>query len=252
MADLLGSRVGAVDDGAFGFDRPLMHIMLVPLRLDMLRARAPSVVRSLITYDRRNHEPGPGGLFDEAIFGAGASLEPRPSKDNYPVTRDRSIRFGRIVLGEAVRHPLLPGETIVELPVLPPDLRPLLIHKGEFVMSDLNEHYRKVLVWVGRLQRLREIAAPVPLVADAVRELGSAVAALFENERLADPSRDDGGRVLVSLRGLLRPDPEHALADLDEAAGRGVSPCGPLPRGLHRTVAALFAMGLVVDAWVQA
>lgn len=113
--------------------------------------------------------------------------------------------------------------------------------------SDLNVHYREVLVWDGRLRRLREVGAPLAVVNDASTALARAVVALVDNERLPAPSRDPVGRTLLSLRALLRPDADRALVALDEAAGRGADPAGPLPLALHRTVAALFAMGIVVE-----
>jgi RNA polymerase Rpb1, domain 1 len=232
--------------GALGLHLPLNHIALAPLDLEILRARAPGVVRSLVMYERQTLLPAPGGLFDEAIFGPSASLEARPAKEDAAVTRERSTRFGRIVLTEGVPHPLLPEDAIAELPVLPPDLRPMLRRDGEIVMSDVNEHYRQVLVWDGRLRRLREVGAPLALVNEASTALARAVAALVDNERQPEPSTDAAGRALVSLRGLLRPDADRALAALDEAAGRGADLAGPLPLALHRSVAALFTMGLVI------
>jgi hypothetical protein len=78
--------------------------------------------------------------------------------------------------------------------------------------------------------------------------LANAVASLLDNERCPTPKRDDAGRVLVSLRGSLRPDVASALLALDDAVGAGADPERPLPLRLHRTVATLFACGFrVVD-----
>jgi DNA-directed RNA polymerase beta' subunit len=239
LRDVLGLRLSS------------KHIVLAPLDLAAFRARAPGVVQNLVMYERTTLLPAAGGLFDEAIFGPGATLEARPANQDGPITRARSTRFGRIVLAEGVPHPLLPGEAIAELPVLPPDLRPMLLRDGAFSMSDVNEHYRQVLAWDARLRRLREVGAPPAVVSDASTALARAVAALVDNERLPTPSRDAAGRILVSLRGLLRPDADRAVAALDEAVGRGADPAGPLPLTLHRTVAALFAMGLVVEPAVR-
>jgi hypothetical protein len=96
----------------------------------------------------------------------------------------------------------------------------------------------------GRLGKLRELGAPVVLVEEARTELARAVRGLVDNESQPEPERDALGRVLRSLRGELRPD--RALAALDEAVGAGMDPAGPLPLALHRTVAVLFAMGVVV------
>jgi DNA-directed RNA polymerase beta' subunit len=56
-------------------DSGLLHIALRPLDPAVLRELAPGVVHNLVTYDRRTNAPAPGGLFDEAIFGSGASLD---------------------------------------------------------------------------------------------------------------------------------------------------------------------------------
>jgi DNA-directed RNA polymerase beta' subunit len=231
---------------ALGLHVELQHVALEWLDIETLRRRAPGVVHSLITYNRHTQKPEPGGVFDEAIFGEGASLEVRRARDDDTVTRERSTRFGRIVLAEPVPHPLAPGEAMLEVPVLPPDLRPIVRHQGELLISELNEHYRFVLKWNGRLGKLRELAAPVAIVEEARTELAKAVAGLVDNERQPEPVRNDADKPVCSLRGLLRPDPDRALAALDEAASAGADPAAPLPLSLHRTVAVLFAMGVVV------
>jgi DNA-directed RNA polymerase beta' subunit len=231
---------------ALGLLRPLAHLALAPLDLDTLRIRAPGVVRSLVTYDRHTTRPAPGGLFDEEIFGAGASLVlPRAAEDD-TILRERATRFGRIVLSESVPHPWQGEVTIAELPVLPPDLRPIVYRDGEFLMSALNVGYREVLAQSGRLGKLRDVRAPLAVLAETRAALTNAVAALFDHERRAEPARHETGRALVSVRALLRPDASTALAALDEAVGRGVDPSAPMPLRLHRIVAALFALGLVV------
>jgi DNA-directed RNA polymerase beta' subunit len=226
---------------ALGLHVALEHVVLAPLDLETLRCRAPGVVHSLITYNRHTQKPEPGGVFDEAIFGQGASLEVRRARDDDPVTRERTTRFGRIVLAEPVPHPLAPAESMIELPVLPADLRPIVRHQGEFLISEVNEHYRLVLVWNGRLGRLREIGAPLALVEDARVALARAVVGLVDNERQPEPLRDAGDKPVCSLRRLLRPDLDRALAALDEAVLAGADPAAPLPLALHRTVAVLFA-----------
>jgi DNA-directed RNA polymerase beta' subunit len=130
---------------ALGLHVLLEQVALAPLDVETLRQRAPGVVHSLITYNRHTMKPEPGGVFDEAIFGDGASLEVRRTRDDDPVTRERSTRFGRIVLAEPVPHPLAPAESMLEVPVLPADLRPIVQHEGKVLIADQNEHYRFVL-----------------------------------------------------------------------------------------------------------
>jgi DNA-directed RNA polymerase beta' subunit len=234
-----------LEDAVIDPGEPPAHVFFVPLDPATLRRRAPGVVRDLVTYNRETLLPARGGLFDEEIFGGGASLEPVGWSEDKTVRRERALRFGRIVLVEGVPHPWQRDLRLMELPVLPADLRPIVRLNGAIVMSDVNVHYREVLVHDGRLRRLQEIKAPSGVVAAERAALARSVACLFDNERQPEPARDDAGRVLVSLRGLLRPDAPTAVATLDEAVRNGADPDAPMPLRLHRIVATLLALGLV-------
>ncbi len=61
---------------ALGGPVSLRHILVSPLDRETLRDRARGVVKNAITYNRHTGAPEPDGLFDEAIFGEGASLAP--------------------------------------------------------------------------------------------------------------------------------------------------------------------------------
>src|SRR6185295_9305298 len=87
---------------ALGVPVSLRHIFVSPLDVETLRARARGVVKNAITYNRHTGAPEPDGLFDEAIFGGGASLVPSPSGEDDVVIRERATRFGRLVLSEPV------------------------------------------------------------------------------------------------------------------------------------------------------
>src|SRR6185503_16596771 len=70
------------------------------------------------------------------------------------------------------------------LPVLPPDLRPLVpLDGGRFATSDLNDLYRRVINRNNRLKRLIELNAPQIIVRNEKRMLQEAVDALFDNGR---------------------------------------------------------------------
>lgn len=91
------------------------------------------------------------------------------------------------------------------LPVLPPDLRPLVpLEGGRFASSDLNELYRRVLNRNIRLQRLLEIEAPSVIVKNEKRMLQEAVDALIDNGRRGQPVRGSNKRPLKSLSEMLR------------------------------------------------
>ena len=91
------------------------------------------------------------------------------------------------------------------LPVLPPDLRPLVpLEGGRFASSDLNELYRRVLNRNIRLQRLLEIEAPSVIIKNEKRMLQEAVDALIDNGRRGQPVRGSNKRPLKSLSEMLR------------------------------------------------
>lgn len=91
------------------------------------------------------------------------------------------------------------------LPVLPPDLRPLVpIEGGRFASSDLNELYRRVLNRNLRLQRLLEIEAPGVIIKNEKRMLQEAVDSLIDNGRRGQPVRGSNKRPLKSLSEMLR------------------------------------------------
>jgi DNA-directed RNA polymerase subunit beta' len=91
------------------------------------------------------------------------------------------------------------------LPVLPPDLRPLVpLEGGRFASSDLNELYRRVLNRNIRLQRLMEIEAPSVIIKNEKRMLQESVDALIDNGRRGQPVRGTNKRPLKSLSEMLR------------------------------------------------
>lgn len=91
------------------------------------------------------------------------------------------------------------------LPVLPPDLRPLVpLPGGRFASSDLNELYRRVLNRNIRLQRLIEIEAPSVIIKNEKRMLQESVDALIDNGKRGQPVRGTNKRPLKSLSEMLR------------------------------------------------
>jgi len=91
------------------------------------------------------------------------------------------------------------------LPVLPPDLRPLVpLEGGRFASSDLNELYRRVLNRNMRLRRLMEIEAPSVIIKNEKRMLQESVDALIDNGRRGQPVKGSNKRPLKSLSEMLR------------------------------------------------
>ncbi|MDQ5890833.1 MAG: DNA-directed polymerase subunit beta [Candidatus Dependentiae bacterium] len=91
------------------------------------------------------------------------------------------------------------------LPVIPPDLRPLVpLEGGRFASSDLNDLYRRVLNRNIRLRRLIELDAPDVIVKNEKRMLQESVDALIDNGRRGQPVRGQNKRPLKSLSEMLR------------------------------------------------
>ena len=91
------------------------------------------------------------------------------------------------------------------IPVVPPDLRPLLpLDGGRFATSDLNDLYRRVIIRNNRLRRLMEVNAPDVILRNEKRMLQESVDSLFDNGRKSVAMRSDGNRPLKSLSDNLR------------------------------------------------
>ena len=91
------------------------------------------------------------------------------------------------------------------LPVLPPDLRPMVqLDGGRFAASDLNDLYRRVINRNNRLARLLELNAPGIIVQNEKRMLQEAVDALIDNGRRGRPITGPGSRPLKSLSHMLK------------------------------------------------
>src|SRR5439155_21700877 len=89
------------------------------------------------------------------------------------------------------------------LPVLPPDLRPMVqLDGGRFATSDLNDLYRRVINRNRRLRRLMDLGAPEIIVNNEKRMLQEAVDALFDNGRRGRPVTGPGNRPLKSLSDM--------------------------------------------------
>jgi len=145
---------------ALSVQRGLEHVTLRPLDADALRKNAPGIVSDMGTYDNDTLKPARGGLFDEESFGAGETLDFVPLANDAVVLRERARRFARIVMPCRVAHPFV--GTTSELPVLPPDLRPIARRDGEILMSDVNCHYQDVLMNVQRLEQLSQLKGCPP------------------------------------------------------------------------------------------
>jgi len=132
-------------------------------------------------------------------------LQKEYAKTSSTAARHKIMRRIKVFNG-FVQGDLKPEWMVLEaLPVLPPDIRPLVpLEGGRFASSDLNELYRRVLNRNIRLQRLKEIQAPTVIIKNEQRMLQESVDALIDNGRRGQPVRGTSKRPLKSLSEMLR------------------------------------------------
>ena len=131
------------------------------------------------------------------------------------------------------------------LPIIPPELRPLVpLDGGRFASSDLNDLYRRVIIRNNRLKRLLEIKAPEVILRNEKRMLQEAVDSLFDNSRKSNAVKAEGGRSLKSLSDILKGKQgrfrQNLLGKRVDYSGRSVIVVGPhlklhecgLPKGM--------------------
>jgi DNA-directed RNA polymerase subunit beta' len=118
------------------------------------------------------------------------------------------------------------------IPVLPPDLRPLVpLDGGRFATSDLNDLYRRVINRNNRLKRLLELNAPEIIIRNEKRMLQEAVDALFDNGRRGRIITGSNRRPLKSLSDMLKGKGgrfrQNLLGKRVDYSGRSVIVVGP-------------------------
>ncbi len=118
------------------------------------------------------------------------------------------------------------------LPVIPPDLRPLVpLEGGRFATSDLNDLYRRVINRNNRLRKLMELSAPEIIIRNEKRMLQEAVDALLDNGRHGKPVNGANNRPLKSLSDMLKGKQgrfrQNLLGKRVDYSGRSVIVVGP-------------------------
>ena len=127
----------------------------------------------------------------------------------------------------------MPEWMILEvIPVLPPDLRPLVpLDGGRFATSDLNDLYRRVINRNNRLKRLMELNAPDIIIRNEKRMLQEAVDVLFDNGRRGKVITGPNKRPLKSLSDMLKGKQgrfrQNLLGKRVDYSGRSVIVIGP-------------------------
>ena len=118
------------------------------------------------------------------------------------------------------------------LPVIPPDLRPMIqLDGGRFATSDLNDLYRRVINRNNRLKKLIELGAPSIIIQNEKRMLQEAVDSLFDNGRRGRSVTGAGNRALKSLSSMLKGKQgrfrQNLLGKRVDYSGRSVIVVGP-------------------------
>ncbi len=130
------------------------------------------------------------------------------------------------------------GMVLEAVPVIPPDLRPMVqLDGGRFATSDMNDLYRRVINRNNRLKRLIDLGAPEIIVNNEKRMLQEAVDALFDNGRRGRAVTGPGNRPLKSLSDMLKGKQgrfrQNLLGKRVDYSGRSVIVVGPKLR-LHQ------------------
>ena len=121
---------------------------------------------------------------------------------------------------------------LIVLPVIPPDLRPLVpLEGGRFATSDLNDLYRRVINRNNRLKNLLQLKTPEVIIRNEKRMLQEAVDALFDNGRHGRAVTGAGNRSLKSLSDMLKGKSgrfrQNLLGKRVDYSGRSVIVIGP-------------------------
>ncbi|MCD6501859.1 DNA-directed RNA polymerase subunit beta', partial [bacterium] len=146
----------------------------------------------------------------------------------------RKTFLKRLEVVESFRHSGNRPEWMVlkVVPVIPPDLRPLVpLDGGRFATSDLNDLYRRLINRNNRLKKLIDIQAPEVILRNEKRMLQEAVDALMDNGRLGSAVRGKSRRALKSLSDLLKGKQgrfrQNLLGKRVDYSGRSVIVVGP-------------------------
>ncbi|MDD5021893.1 MAG: DNA-directed RNA polymerase subunit beta' [Endomicrobiaceae bacterium] len=154
------------------------------------------------------------------------------SKTTSDAERARLIRKLRVVEGFNKSGTRPEWMIITILPVIPPDLRPLVaLEGGRFAASDLNDLYRRIINRNNRLRHIEQLKAPTVMINNEKRLLQEAVDALIDNDSMSRPVTGAGNRVLKSLSDTLKGKQgrfrQNLLGKRVDYSGRSVIVVGP-------------------------
>ena len=187
----------------------------------------------------------------------------KEAADAPPITKKKVLRRLKLFQG-MLRAKIRPEWMFIDvLPILPPDLRPMVqLDGGRYASSDLNDLYRRVINRNNRLKYLQEISAPSVIVRNEKRMLQEAVDALIDNEMrkgVTTTATTGGKRLLKSLAAILAGKQgrfrQNLLGKRVDYSGRSVitvgtelhfSQCG-LPKNLALEIFKPFVIKRILD-----
>ncbi len=208
----------------------------------------PLAKQSLLTEEEYKDQLTVYGDAFKAEIGAEAIEALMPTPEELPALRDelakelestkskqsRTQIVKRIRLIEGfIKNKMDPRWMILHvLPVIPPDLRPLVpLEGGRFATSDLNDLYRRVINRNSRLRGLKQIPTPPVIIRNEQRMLQEAVDALLDNGRHGRAVTGTGNRPLKSLTDMLKGKQgrfrQNLLGKRVDYSGRSVIVVGP-------------------------
>ena len=241
----LPSRIGLLLDMTL---RDLERILYFESYIVIEPGLTPMKERQLLSEDeylRAQDEYGQDSF--TAMIGAEAIREILRNMDLQKISEDLKVEIQestseltpkklakRLKIIEAFMHSGNKPEWMIltEVPVIPPDLRPLVpLDGGRFATSDLNDLYRRVINRNNRLRRLIELRAPDIIIRNEKRMLQEAVDALFDNGRRGRVITGANKRPLKSLADMLKGKQgrfrQNLLGKRVDYSGRSVIVVGP-------------------------
>tara|TARA_R110002096_G_scaffold159011_4_gene324610 strand:- start:16302 stop:20468 length:4167 start_codon:yes stop_codon:yes gene_type:complete len=159
-------------------------------------------------------------------------LEEAMTKTRSKQIRKKLAKRLKLAQGFASSHTRPEWMILEVLPVIPPDLRPLVpLEGGRFATSDLNDLYRRVINRNNRLKNLLQLKTPDVIIRNEKRMLQEAVDALFDNGRHGRAVTGAGNRALKSLSDMLKGKSgrfrQNLLGKRVDYSGRSVIVIGP-------------------------
>jgi len=171
-------------------------------------------------------------LSEIELHSLNAELEESMNNTKSKQIRKKLAKRLKLVQGFMSSHSRPEWMILDVLPVIPPDLRPLVpLEGGRFATSDLNDLYRRVINRNNRLKNLLQLKTPDVIIRNEKRMLQEAVDALFDNGRHGRAVTGAGNRPLKSLSDMLKGKGgrfrQNLLGKRVDYSGRSVIVIGP-------------------------